>query len=48
MHEKPIMIARICLLVLGVAFIIWGILNGGMHDVFVKAINICTECIGLG
>lgn len=47
-NEKPIMIARICLLVLGVAFVIWGILNGGMHDVFVKAINICTECIGLG
>ena len=25
-----------------------GILNGGLNDVFVKAANICTECIGLG
>ncbi|MBR3503278.1 MAG: hypothetical protein IKO07_03420 [Clostridia bacterium] len=25
-----------------------GVLNGGLNDVLVKAINICTECIGLG
>lgn len=25
-----------------------GIRNGGMQDVLIKAINICTECIGLG
>ena len=25
-----------------------GIYNGGLHDVLVKAINICSECIGLG
>lgn len=25
-----------------------GVMNGGMVDVLVKAINICTECIGLG
>ena len=25
-----------------------GMLNGGMRDVLMKAINICTECIGLG
>ena len=25
-----------------------GVLNGGMRDVLVKAVNICTECIGLG
>ena len=25
-----------------------GIINGGMKDVLIKAINICTECIGLG
>lgn len=28
--------------------ILLGIENGGMRDVLVKAINICTECIGLG
>lgn len=33
---------------IGVAFIIAGALNGGADDVVTKAINICTECIGLG
>lgn len=25
-----------------------GALNGGLKDVLIKAVNICTECIGLG
>lgn len=41
-------IARIAILCLGVLFIILGVMNGGSRDVLVKAINICTECIGLG
>ena len=28
--------------------LILGILNGGLRDVYVKAANICTECVGLG
>ena len=28
--------------------IVLGVLNGGLRDVLVKAIHICTECIGLG
>lgn len=48
-HEaKMILGARIAVAVLGVALLIWGICNGGANDVFIKAINICTECIGLG
>ena len=39
---------RIVILVLAVFFIIEGISNGGASDVLIKAINICTECIGLG
>ncbi len=31
-----------------VVLILLGIVNGGLWDVLVKAINICTECIGLG
>lgn len=31
-----------------VAFIIIGIVNGGMDDVAIKANKICSECIGLG
>lgn len=41
-------VVRAVVLVVGVTFLILGIFNGGAHDVLVKAINICTECIGLG
>lgn len=46
--EKTLLGARLTLLVLATTFIIIGIFNGGMADVLQKAINICTECIGLG
>ena len=39
---------RIALYGAAVILILLGIGNGGMRDVLVKAINICTECIGLG
>lgn len=39
---------RIALVALAVVFIITGIAGGGMDDVFEKAVNICTQCIGLG
>ncbi len=47
-NEKILLGARLSLLVIAVTFIIVGIFNGGMADVLQKAINICTECIGLG
>lgn len=40
--------ARIIVAIVAVIFIVLGIFNGGMEDVLSKAINICTECIGLG
>lgn len=48
--HKPIArnIVRVVFLAAAVALIAAGIRNGGMFDVLVKAINICTECIGLG
>ena len=39
---------RIALFSLAALFILLGVMNGGWYDVLVKAINICTECIGLG
>lgn len=39
---------RIGLPVIGVTLFIIGLFNGGVEEVFEKAINICTECIGLG
>ncbi len=48
-NQKEITLGvRITFIGCGVLFIVLGILNGGMRDVLIKAINICAECIGLG
>lgn len=49
-QKKPIgkNVVRVVLAAAAVTLIVLGVLNGGMFDVLVKAINICTECIGLG
>lgn len=39
---------RIALYAAAALLIALGIANGGLWDVLVKAVNICTECIGLG
>ena len=39
---------RFSLLALAVFLVVWGLYLGGAADVLTKAINICTECIGLG
>ena len=36
------------LFVLGLALTALGAANGGARDVLAKAIQICSECIGLG
>ena len=41
-------VLRAVLLTLAVVLIIAGVLGGSARDVFGKAVNICTECIGLG
>jgi hypothetical protein len=45
---RTVSITQMVLIVLAVAFIIMGIANGGARDVLIKAVNICTECVGLG
>ena len=45
--KRRILLRRI-LMAAAVVFIILGVMNGGMKDVLVKAIKICTECVGLG
>lgn len=45
--QHPVKI-RFMLFTAALLFILLGIMNGGLYDVLVKAINICTECIGLG
>ena len=47
-RTKLVWCIRGAVLLVALAFIVLGICNGGMADVLSKAINICTECIGLG
>ncbi len=47
-RKRGVIIARVVLAVAGVGLIAFGVFNGGMQDVLMKAINICTQCIGLG
>lgn len=46
--DKKTKIVRISVLFIAVALVIYGFATGGYVDVLTKAINICTECIGLG
>jgi len=43
-----IIVLRAVLYAAAIVLVVLGVLNGGMRDVLIKAINICTECIGLG
>lgn len=47
-RTKLVWCIRGAVLLVALTFIVLGICNGGMADVLSKAINICTECIGLG
>ena len=47
-QEKSVAILRYALLAVGVVILIYGLISGGTADVLTKAINICTECVGLG
>lgn len=40
--------ARYVFLCLGLVMLLYGFFAGGTADVLTKAINICTECVGLG
>lgn len=46
--ELPLLIPRCVLLAVSLALLLYGFFTGGTADVLVKAINICTECVGLG
>ncbi|MBQ9113371.1 MAG: hypothetical protein IJY05_00410 [Clostridia bacterium] len=40
--------ARIALFAVAIICIVSGVDNGGLKAMFVKAINVCTQCIGIG
>ncbi|WP_297790662.1 CD1871A family CXXC motif-containing protein [uncultured Anaerococcus sp.] len=45
--EKRRNVGRLLLLI-SVAFIIYGVMRGEMDTVFAKAVKLCLECIGIG
>ena len=47
-NERAVRILRVALYAAALVMLVAGVMNGGMRDVLVKAVNICTECIGLG
>lgn len=46
--NNQLLIIRCVILVVGALLLLYGLFTGGVADVLTKAINICTECIGLG
>ena len=47
-QRSHLLIPRLILLAVGVGILLYGLFSGGTADVLTKAINICTECVGLG
>lgn len=46
--SRAILIVRCVLVCAAIALLIYGYFAGGTADVLTKAVNICTECVGLG
>lgn len=46
--QKPVAIARMAILVIALVLVVLGACNEGTADILTKAVNICTECVGLG
>lgn len=46
--DLAVNVVRAVLLCTGIALLLYGFFSGGIADVLTKAINICTECVGLG
>ncbi len=46
--EAPLYRKQAVILGLALALLLYGFFTGGTADVLTKAVNICTECVGLG
>ena len=47
-RNRGVNIARIVILAAAVVLVVLGACNEGTKDILTKAVNICTECVGLG
>ena len=47
-RDRGVAFARGLILTVAVICLVYGFLAGGTADVLTKAVNICTECVGLG
>ena len=45
---RTLLYLRLALLCVGIGIFVYGFFAGGTADVMTKAVNICTECVGLG
>ena len=45
---QSVCVVRYVIFGIAILFFIYGLLTGGTGDVLTKAVNICTECVGLG
>ena len=46
--DHKLLYLRLALLGVGIVIFAYGFFAGGTADVMTKAVNICTECVGLG
>ena len=46
--KKAVLVTRLVVAVAGLTLLVVGVCGDGMQEVLTKAINICTQCIGLG
>ena len=47
-RAKQLLAVRLTVLLLAIGLLAYGYSTGGTEDVETKAVNICTECVGLG
>lgn len=47
-NNNSVLAVRMVILVFAAGILVYGFISGGTADVLTKAVNICTECIGLG
>ena len=47
-ENKNLIMLRNALFAVGIVIFVYGFFAGGTADVLTKAVNICTECVGLG